>query len=201
MKATGILTALVLIASLAGCRVKESVVDENVDAFRVDTTKNVCGFLEKRKKYANMELESLTKIHTEKDTTKITTETEVGAVIGFVENGGTISISTDGNVVVTGVQSISGGVKRLQNEFKGLVNSDVKAMVAENETAKDEKVSAEYKEQNNGISVNEHWKTRKESATKHPVAKWWLSVLKRLGTLCCIAAMLWVLFLYLKRKF
>ena len=55
--------------------------------------------------------------------------------------------------------------------------------------------------QQNGITNNESHASHTEKETKTEKPVWYQTILAKIGGLCCIAALLWLLFLYLKRKF
>ena len=64
-----------------------------------------------------------------------------------------------------------------------------------------DEVSQVHNEQANGIKADESKTSHGESETKIEKPVWYQTVLAKIGGLCCIAALLWALFLYLKRKF
>ena len=60
--------------------------------------------------------------------------------------------------------------------------------------------TAGHREQLNGVTADQ---TQREKRTeeKAPAQKWYETALARLGLGVCIAALMWLLFLYIKRKF
>lgn len=173
MKTSRYLLVAVVCLVLAGCHTTKKAVTEQSTVSLTDTTKT--------------ESDSLTAKETLIDTTKTTASVEQSAVIEFVEGGGTVSIDTAGNVTLSGVKSIKGDLKANTKEEKGITIAD--------------EVTQTHDEQNNGIKADESKlnHSSRETETKKPV--WYQTVLAKIGGLCCIAALLWLLFLYLKRKF
>lgn len=157
----------------AGCRTKKVVTDESSTASLIDTTKTAA--------------DSLTATRDLTDTTKTTQTGEESEVVEFVDGGGTITIDTAGNVTLSGVKSYKGNRKAARHEEKGVTIAD--------------EVSRVHSEQANGIKANESKMSHGESETKIEKPVWYQTVLAKIGGLCCIAALLWALFLYLKRKF
>ena len=187
MKAVRLLAALMLIASLAGCRAKKALIDESSAVVRIDTTKTVA--------------DSLTATQTVTDTTKTAAQVEESAVIDFVDSGGTVNIDTAGNVTLTGVKSIKGDIRRQHNEVKGFTQTNAETLTEAKETAKNGTITNTHNEQVNGITANEQKQSHQEKETAVTRPKWYQTILAKIGGLCCIAALLWLLFLYLKRKF
>ena len=168
------LTAFALFALMfAGCRTKKVVTDESSKVSLTDTTKNVA--------------DSLIATHDLTDTTKTTQTEEEAGVVEFVDGGGTITIDTAGNVTLSGVKSYKGNRKAARHEERGVTVAD--------------EVSQVHSEQANGIKADESKAGHRESETKVEKPVWYQTVLAKIGGLCCIAALLWALFLYLKRKF
>lgn len=157
----------------AGCRTKKVVTDESSTVSLIDTTKAAA--------------DSLTVTRDLTDTTKTTQTEEESEVVEFVDGGGTITIDTAGNVTLSGVKSYRGNRKTAQHEEKGVTIAD--------------EVSQVHNEQANGIKANESKISHGEIETKTEKPVWYQTVLAKIGGLCCIAALLWALFLYMKRKF
>ena len=158
---------------VAGCRTHKAVTDESGTVSIVDTTQ--------------VETDSLTATQTFTDTTQTTTTTEQNTTINFVDGGGTVSIDSAGNITLTGVQSITGNLTTNTNQQNGISQTN--------------EVTQTHTDTQNGITNNESHAshTEKEAKTEKPV--WYQTILAKIGGLCCIAALLWLLFLYLKRKF
>lgn len=201
MKTVKLLAALMLIASLAGCRAKKALIDESSAVVKIDTTKTVADSLTATKSVTGTETVSLTATHAATDTTKTTAQVEESTVIDFVDSGGTVSIDTAGNVTLTGVKSIKGDIRRQHNEVKGFTQTDAETLTEAKETAQNETITNTHNEQANGVTTNEQKQNHQERETTITRPRWYQTVLAKIGGLCCIAALLWLLFLYLKRKF
>ena len=158
---------------LIGCRAKQTVIKENTTASLIDTTHTVADTISTITNFA--------------DTTTATQHVEQSATIEFVDGGGTVSIDTAGNITIHGLKSI-----------KGMGKADV---TIKNGVAKQDSISASHTDKANGVTNNEARRSHGEinKKTEKPVLH--QTVLANIGRLCCIAALLWALFLYLKRKF
>ena len=106
-------------------------------------------------------------------------------LIEFVEGGGKVNIAPDGNVTLEGVKSI-------KSQRKGSVAQDKGVSQQVEDTAG-------HHEQANGIQAEQN-DQQKYTEEMTPAQKWYETALARLGLGVCIAALLWVLFLYLRRK-
>ena len=157
---------------LIGCRAKQTVINETQTASLIDTTHTVADTM------------SAVSIYT--DTTTATQHVEQSASIEFVDGGGTVSIDTAGNVTMQGVKSI-----------KGMGKADV---TIKNGVAERDSISASHTDQANGITKNEAKQTNKEEKVSRAI-QWWERPLIWIGALCCIAAILWVIFIYIHKKF
>ena len=201
MKAIRLLAALMLIVSLAGCKAKKALIDESSAVVQIDTTKTVADSLTATQTITGAETVSHAATQTITDTTKTAAQVEESTVIDFVDNGGTVSIDTAGNVTLTGVKSIKGDIRRQHNEVKGFTQTNAETLTEAKETAKNGTITNTHNEQVNGITTNEQKQSHQEKETAITRPKWYQTILAKIGGLCCIAALLWLLFLYLKRKF
>lgn len=146
--------------------------------------------------------ESSTSTREETDTTKLVTDSiHVGTIrtdhrttltyfsdwgyIEFTNSGGTLTIDTLGNLKADGVKSYHHGKKAAQKK-------------AENVT-KSKDSTAAYKMQANGIQSRD---TNKQEPQKQGVKalKWYQRTIYHIGFLCCVAAIIYAIFLYLRRK-
>lgn len=157
---------------LIGCKAKQTVIKENATASLIDTTRTVADTMSAVSNYT--------------DTTTATQHVEQSATIEFVDGGGTVSIDTAGNVTIQGVKSI-----------KGMGKADV---TIKNGVAERDSISASHTDQANGINKNESKQTNKEEKVSRAI-QWWERPLIWIGALCCIAAILWVIFIYIHKKF
>ena len=119
------------------------------------------------------------------DTTKTAGAYEGSGIIEFVEGGGKVNIASDGNVTLEGVKNIKGQHKENVAQEKGVIQQ------AEN--------TAGHREQLNGVRADQA-KQLKHTDEKAPAQEWYETALARLGLGVCIAALLWLLFLYLRRE-
>lgn len=123
---------------------------------------------------------------TDTDTTKTVATYEGIGLIEFVDGGGKVSIDSAGNVAFEGVKNIKGKHKGSIAQDKGV--------------AREVKETAGHREQLNGVKADQ---TQREKRTeeKTTAQRWYETAFARLGQGVCIAALMWLLFLYLKRKF
>lgn len=123
---------------------------------------------------------------TDTDTTKTVATYEGIGLIEFVDGGGNVSIDSAGNVTFEGIKNIKGRRKGSIAQDKGV--------------AREVKETFGHREQLNGVKANQ---TQREKRTeeKAPAQRWYQTAFARLGQGVCIAALMWLLFLYLKRKF
>ncbi len=164
---------IVLLATLMliGCKAKQTVVNETTTATTVDTTRTIADTM------------GAVSIYT--DTSKTNQHTQHATTVEFVDGGGVVSIDTAGNVTMQGVKSIS-----------GISTQDVAIQtgVSERDTT-----TATHTDTANGIAKNEAKQTRKEEKTSQAL-QWWHKPLIWIGALCCIAAILWLIFIYIHKK-
>ena len=158
---------------LIGCKAKQTVIKENDTVSLIDTTRTVADTMGAVSNYS--------------ETTTATKHVEQSATIEFVDGGGTVSIDTAGNITIQGLKSIKGTGKADVTIKNGVTNRD--------------SISALHTEKANGVTNSESRSSHGEidKKTEKPVLH--QTVLAKIGWLCCIAALLWALFLYLKRKF
>lgn len=198
MKAIRI-TAAVLLLMLTGCAAKKTATNES--SALTDTTKSESGNITARQTNNSAVSAYTESIYGITDTTRTTAGIEENAVISFVDNGGFINFDAQGNITITGVKSIWGSLRQRKNEVKGFTRAGAESLTAAKETAKNEEIADSYNRQENGIAANEQKQSQREQETKITRPKWYQTVLAKIGSLCCIAALLWAIFLYLKRKF
>lgn len=174
MKRLRLIAVAGVAACLFSCKTHKTVTatDQSSTISFVDTTKTVADTAGRKQ--------------TDTDTTKTTVNYEGVGVIEFVEGGGKVSIDSAGNVTFEGVKNIKGQRKGNIEQDKGV-------------TQKVEEVAG-HREQLNGVKADQ---TQREKRTeeKPPARKWYETALARLGLGVCIAVLMWLIFLYLKRKF
>lgn len=119
------------------------------------------------------------------DTTKTAASYESAGMIEFVDGGGTVRIDTAGNVTFEGVKNFKG--KQTGNVAR---NNGINLNIEE---------AAVRQEQINGVETKQDVKI-KHTEEKEPKPKWHETMFARIGQGVFIAAILWLLFLYLRRK-
>lgn len=163
----------ILLAALIlyGCKAKQSIVAEETTATLIDTT--------------HTETDSMSAVSIFTDTTKATSHTEQAAVIEFVDSGGAVSIDTAGNVTIKGIKSIKGIRKADVAEAKGVAKRDT--------------VSESHTDTAKGVTKRDTQSKHKEVKTSRAI-RWWERPLIWIGALYCIAAILWLIFIYIHKK-
>lgn len=174
MKRLTLIAAAGVAACLFSCRTQKAVTttDRDSSLSYADTTKTVADTTALRQ--------------ADTYTAKTAVNYEGVGVIDFVEGGGKVSIDSVGNITFE-------GVKNIQGQRKGNIAQD-KGVTRKVEEA------AGHREQLNGVTADQ---TQREKRTeeKTPAQKWYEAAFARIGLGVCIAALMWLLFLYLKRKF
>lgn len=174
MKRLTLIAAVGVVACLFSCRTQKTVTttDRDSSLSYADTTKTVADTAGRKQ--------------IDTDTTKTAVNYEGVGVIEFVEGGGKVSIDSAGNVTFEGVKNIKGQRKGNIAQDKGVTRKVDEA--------------AGHREQLNGVTADQ---TQREKRTeeKAPAQKWYETAFARIGLGVCIAALMWLLFLYLKRKF
>lgn len=140
----------------------------------------------------------------ETDTTKLVTDSiHVGTIkadhrttltyfsdwgyIEFANNGGTLTIDTLGNLKADGVKSYQHGKKATQKKTESVTQS------------KD--ITDTHKLQANGVQIRDNKQAKKEPQKQGVKAlKWYQRTIYHIGFLCCLAAIIYVIFLYLQKK-
>ena len=174
MKRLTLIIAVGAATCILSCRTQKAVTatDQNSTLSYADTTKIVA--------------DTAGRTQNDTDTTKTAATYEGVGLIEFVEGGGKVSIDSAGNVTFEGVKNIKGRRKGSIAQDKGV--------------AHEVKETAGHREQLNGVKADQT-KQEKRTEEKAPAQKWYETALARLGLGVCIAALMRLLFLYLKRKF
>lgn len=164
---------LILIGALLlmGCRTKKAVIDESATVAHIDTTKTTT--------------DTINAVIAHIDTTQAIQQTERASVIEFVDSGGIVTIDTAGNIRLQGVKSVSGYIRNTAMQLYGISDS---VNIAQTHT-----------EQANGIAQTEIRHTKSQESIGKAV-QWYEKPLIWIGGLCCIAVLLWVIFLYIQKK-
>ena len=148
--------------------------------------------------------ESSTTTREETDTTKLVTDSiHVGAIrtdnrttltyfsdwgyIEFANNGGTLTIDTLGILKADGVKSYQHGKKATQKKAESITQSkdstNTHKLQANAEQSRDNK-QANREPQKQGVKA----------------LKWYQRTIYHIGVLCCLSAIIYAIFLYLRRK-
>lgn len=174
MKRLLLIAAVGVAGSLYSCKTHKTVTTSDLDVTQsyIDTTKTVADTAGRKQ--------------TNTDTTKNRIDYEGVGVIEFVEGGGKVSIDKAGNVTFDGVKNVKG-------QHKGSIAQDKGVSQKTEETAA-------HREQLNGVGADQSQREKRTQETT-PAQKWYDTMFARIGLGVCIAAILWMLFLYLKRKF
>ena len=148
--------------------------------------------------------ESSTTTREETDTTKLATDSiHVGTIqtdsrttltyfsdwwyIEFANNGGTLKIDTLGNLKADGVKSYQHGKKAAKKKAENVAQS--------NDSTNTHKLQA------NAVKSRDNKQANREPQKQGVKAlKWHQRTIYHIGFLCCLTAIIYVIFLYLRRK-
>lgn len=168
-----VITLLLILATviLIGCKAKQNIVTENQTATLIDTT--------------HTETNSMSAVSTTIVTDSSGHHVEGQSLIEFVDGGGSVAIDTAGNVTINGIKSIKGKHQADSHQVKGVAKSDT--------------VTASHTDQTNGITKNEARQGRKEEKASRAI-RWYEKPLIWIGSLCCITAILWLIFIYIHKR-
>lgn len=167
------LYAAFVTVGLMSCKAhKEAMVTETSEtANRTDTTKITFGMLKHRQQTAAT------------DSTAASSE-RAGAV-EFVDGGGKLTVDTAGNIILEGVKQV-----------RVVDKTNISQATSSSESTEQ---AYGHREQANGITET-HDTNTKQTQTKLPAQKWYNTLFARIGQGVCIAVLLWILFIYLRRK-
>ena len=170
---TIICVCLLVLIGLMGCKTTSGCTVTTESELKTDTTKQSADSTQK------------TTTKEEKRTT-VTLYNDWG-YIEFADSGGTLTI--DGGLIkANGVKSYRQGKQATQKQ-----DTDTKVQTDS---------TATHKEQANGITNQSHKKKQTPQPQKQGVAalKWYQRTIYHIGALCCIAAIIWAVFLYIKKR-
>ena len=164
--------------------------------------------------------ESSTTTREETDTTKLATDSiHVGTIrtnhrttltyfsdwgyIEFTDSGGTLTIDTLGNLKAKGVKSYQHGKKATQkkavNTTQSKDSTGTHRLQANGVQSKDS--TGDNKLQANGVQSRDNKQTNRETQKQGVKGlKWYQRTIYNIGVLCCVAAIIYTIFLYLRRK-
>lgn len=201
MKSITVLSAILILSAAVGCQTKKVAISESIGVSVSDTTKAEADSLTIWHAEQTRESENLISEYKETDTTKITKASEESIVIDFVDGGGTVSIDTAGSLIIDGVKSIKADIRLHQAKQGGIMQDRKETLAERTETTKNGVLTNVHGKQENGIAGDWQKYTQQETEKEPERRRWYQALLESVGSLCCIAALLWLLFLYLKRKF
>ena len=137
----------------------------------------LCGLIGCKTK--KMVTESVTSERT--DTTKFITDN-----IEFTDSGGTLTIDTLGNLKADGVKSYQHGKKAAQTRAESITQS------------KDS--TDTHKLQANAVQSKDNKQAKQPQKQGVKALKWYQRTIYHIGFLCCVAAIIYSILLYLRRK-
>ena len=170
---TIICVCLLVLIGLMGCKTTSGCTVTTESEVQTDTTKQSADSTQK------------TTTKEEKRTT-VTLYNDWG-YIEFADSGGTLTI--DGGLIkANGVKSYRQGKQATQKQ-----DTDTKVQTDSTST---------HKEQANGIASRTDKKKQPPQPQKQGVEtlKWYQRTIYHIGALCCIAAIIWAVFLYIKKR-
>lgn len=166
-----IFVCLLVLCGLIGCKTKK-MVTESVTRERTDTTKFITDSIH------------VGTIRTNHQTT-LTYFSDWG-YIEFTDSGGTLTIDTLGNLKAYGVKSYQHGKKAAQTRAKSITQS------------KDS--TDTHKLQANAVQSKDNKQAKQSQKQGVKALKWYQSTIYHIGFLCCVAAIIYSILLYLRRK-
>ena len=166
---------LLALFGLIGCKTTKKVVSESSTTTReeTDTTKLVTDSIH------------VGTIKTDQRTT-LTYFSDLG-YIEFADNGGTLTIDTLGNLKADGVKSYQHGNKATQKKAESITQS------------KDS--TNTHKLQANAVQSRDNKQASREPQKQGVKAlKWYQRTIYHIGVLCCLSAIIYAIFSYLRSK-
>lgn len=189
MKKTGwIILTLAVLLCLLGCKSKKVVIQESSTLQLTDTTKYQTDSLVTTEQRGD----SLVTTEQRSDSLGIVATTQESSDITFVDGGGTVSIDSAGNLSLQGVKSIKAG--KLSTWREEMRAGAAKMALDVNKTIK--RTDSVATTQHNGIKRDEATQRKEKTKTRQPG---WYVPIAIVGTVC-LAVLLWLIFMYLKRK-
>lgn len=163
---------LLALFGLIGCKTQKKVVSESITSERTDTTKLVTDSIHK----------ATTK---QENRTTVTIYNDWG-YIEFADSGGTLTI--DGGLInAKGVKSYHQGKQTTQAKAEDITQS--------------QDSTATHKLQAEGIQSRDNKQAKQEPQKQGVTAlKWYQRTIYHICFLCCVAAIIYAIFLYLRRK-
>lgn len=167
---------LLVLIGLMGCKTTKQVVTTTtkVSEELTDTTA--------------IKVDSLLKTTTKQEKRTTVTIYNDWGYIEFADSGGTLTI--DGGIIkADGVKSYHQGKQAAQK--------------TEQDTVEQTDSTATHKEQDNGITSRKQSNNKQQPRPQKQgvkALKWYQRTIYHIGALCCIAAIIWAVFLYIKKR-
>lgn len=174
-----------------GCKAKQTVIKENTTTSIVDTTKAVVDTMGAVVTTTDTMDEAISHI----DTTKTAQSIEQSVEVEFVDGGGVFNIDTAGNVTIHGIKAIKGIGRAKTMQFNGVTNTTSTSQIHNQKTS----TVQSHREQAGGLTKNEAKQSQTEEKTSRAI-RWYERPLIWIGSLCCIAVLLWLIFIYIHKK-
>ena len=173
MKSVPIILVVIAALCVPSCGPYKRVVetDQSVDLKFVDTTKVVN--------------DSTGHNTTLIDTTRTNVNYENSGIIEFVDGGGKVTVDNDGNITLEGVKNIKTKHKGSAVQEKGITHRS--------------EDSVTHQERENGVEVKKN-EQQKHTEECQPQTHWYEKTFNIIGQGVCIAVLMWLIFLYLRRK-
>lgn len=163
---------LLALFGLIGCRTPKEAVSESIASERTDTTKLITDSIHK----ANTKQENRTTVTIYND----------WGYIEFADSSGTLTID-DGLISAKGVKSYHQGKRAAQAKAEDITQS--------------QDSTAAHKLQANWVQSRDNKQAKQEPQKQGVTAlEWYLRTIYHIGFLCCAAAIIYAIFLYLRRK-
>ena len=178
---------LLLLTSLPACHTRRTAetVQQGSTITAIDTTHRVSDALEMVD--TTLTTDSISARHS-----IATDTTAASAIVEFIPGGGWLSVDTAGTVTLRGVAPI-------RHSLSAATRHELTATATHGIEHRGHSATAIHNEQRAGLSTDSTFTTQTEKETT-PARRWYETALIRLGLGVLIAALLYLLFLYLRRK-
>lgn len=178
---------LLLLTSLPACHTRRTAetVQQGSTITAIDTTHRASDALVL--KDTTLTTDSISAQHYASSDTSATS-----AIVEFIPGGGWLSVDTAGTVTLRGVATI-------RHSHSAATRHELTATATHGIEHRGHSATAIHNEQRAGMSTDSTFTTQTEKETT-PARRWYETALIRLGLGVLIAALLYLLFLYLRRK-
>lgn len=166
------IAAIAMMVLLVSCRARKEIVTEMESSMAVvDTTRVV--------------VESGHFVSSAIDSMRTESGHEIGSSVEFVDGGGRVMVDSEGNVTLEGVRNLSGWERDSTRRSGGRSETEEKGAIAATV--------------DNGIDLKGVASAKAVEKTDTG-RRWYETLFLRLGQGVCIAGLMWMLFLYLRRR-